>query len=329
MLFDSLMKFLVPITKLSFDSGGGGSNTTTATTIAYSPEEAARRSQVMDEAARLYGVTKDQIAGSAYPGAQPTAASANTLGAQQALLSAGQQVGASMPQVQQALNFGLTGALDVNNNPYLAQAVQAAINPVTQAYSGAGGTLSQIRTGAEEKGQFGGSRQGIAEALASRDYMQKVGDISSKMYSDAYSKGLDASIKSLSLVPETFQSYTLPSSWQSAVGAQQESYQSTQEAYDAAAREWQMNAPWLGLQNYANIVFGGGSGGGTTSSTSPAAETNPFMTALGAATMGTSLYNNIAPWFANPTTDAALMTAYAAMPAETAALADVAWLAAI
>lgn len=84
----------------------------------------------------------------------------------------------------------LAAAGDPANNPYFQSAVQSAIRPVTQQFQEQ--VLPSIKSGAQQAGQFGGSRQGIAEGLASRGYMDTVGDITSNMGNAAYAQGLNA-----------------------------------------------------------------------------------------------------------------------------------------
>lgn len=240
-------------------SSGGGktSSTTTATTQNYSPEEAARRAQVMDEANRIYNQTAPTISSAAYPGAQVAPFSAESVAAQNlAATNAGNQQTA-YGMLNEGLNYGLNGAMDVANNPYLQSAISAAIRPVTQQYVDPGGVLSSIRTNAAQAGQFGGVRQGMAEGIAAGRYLQDSTDMAAKMASSAYDKGQDTFAKTLALGPSTMQAGNIPVSTLSGVGAQKENYWNEQNAYDAAARLWGLNAPWAPLQNYASIVYGG------------------------------------------------------------------------
>ena len=88
---------------------------------------------------------------------------------------------------QNALNF----ALDPNNalnNPYLQTAMQSAIRPLTQNYQE--NVLSGITDQAAQAGQLGSSRQGIAEGIAARGYMNQVGDITGRMASQNYTDAL-------------------------------------------------------------------------------------------------------------------------------------------
>lgn len=242
--------------RICFGSGGGGS--TTSTTQNYSPEEAARRAQVMDEARRIYDVNASSMSASAYPGAAPAATSWETTAARN---YAGAY--ATGPAVQQASNinnavqFGLKDVLFPSSNPALAGSIDAAIRPITQSYTDPGGVMSQIRDSATVSGQYGGSRQGIAEGIAAGRYADAIGDVSSKLANENYQKGLDTFSRTLAFAPQALQTGLMPSQILSGIGAQKEYTAQELENYLANQRMWELNAPWTPLQNYASIVFGG------------------------------------------------------------------------
>ena len=265
-------------------SGGGKS---TSTTLNYSPEEAARRTQVMDEASRIYQATKGQAG--YYPGAVPVGADAATLAGQQHLLQAAQQANALNPLLAQSLQYGLTGAMDVGNNPYFQSALEASLRPLqTQMTQG----LQQVGSAAQQAGAYGGGRHGIAEALSFEKGMQSMGDVAAQMGNEAYRSGQGTFARTLAFAPSTIQSFGQGAQMESAVGAQRENLAQEQEAYRAAIREWQLNAPWMPLEQYANIVFNGGSSQSTASSSTPR---NPLgaiggaMAGYGLATMAPAL----------------------------------------
>jgi len=255
-------------------SGGGGKSS--STTVNYSPEEAAKRAQVMDEATNIYNATKGQLGNSKYPGAQVAPFANETLVAQNLAVSNAAAAQDSINQINQGVKYGLTDSMDVEKNKYLQSAIQAATRPITESYTDAGGVLSQIRGGAETAGQYGGSRQGIAEGLAAGRYAREVGDVTSQMASAAYDKGQDTFTKTLMFAPQALEAGMTPVHWLSSVGNQKEAYQQQLLDYDANAKMWGLNAPWLPLQNYANIVYGGAAPGTTTT-----AQTSGKRDALG------------------------------------------------
>jgi hypothetical protein len=240
----------------------------------------------MNEATKIYNGTKGQLSNSAYPGSKVAGLSNDTLVAQQVARANAGGAQQAVGQLSQGINYGLNGAMDVGNNKYLQDAIQAATRQNNQNFSDAGGTLSQIRTGAESAGQYGGSRQGIAEGLAASRLAQTNADTTATMMSDAYNQGQNTFSKTLAAIPSSMEAYSAPSSVLSAVGAQNENYQQQLNDYNAASQLWNLNSQWTPLQNYANIVFGG-TGNGTTTNTT----TNSSRTGLGTATQaaGTGL----------------------------------------
>lgn len=267
-------------------SGGGSKSTTTAVTQNFSPEEAAQRALVQQEAARIYGQTAPSMTKSSYPGATVVPFSMETKVARDLAEQTAevQRQGAGL--MNEGMLYGLNGAMDVQNNPYLQNAISAAIRPVTQQYVDPGGVLSSIRTNAVNAGQFGGVRQGMAEGIAAGRYTQNAFDTAGKMASDAYNTGQETFGKTLALAPQTMQANMLPVNTLSGLGVQNENLGQEQTAYDAAARMWGLNAPWAPLQNYASIVYGGANPSTTSSSEGPSQSSGGVRGALGGAASG-------------------------------------------
>ena len=333
----------LPGTGIRYGGGGGGGDTQTTSTntnISYSPEEAARRTQVMDEATRVYNQSAGQMIGAGYPGAQVVGQDWNTQagqdlmrqGANQINYGIGQTQGASNmaanalqqnagmsnyqnQQMAQGVNYGMNGAMDVRNNPYLQQAMNAAIRPVTDQWQGAGGALAQQRQAAQQSGQVGSSRAGIAEGITNRAYLNKVGDITAQMGSAAYDTGQKTFGTTLSQMPawqksaaenasmqsdfvknqaqalsQVTNAAQAPGAMYSAIGAQNENLAREYQDYYANQRMWGLNAPWVPLQNYASIVYGG-SAPSTQATASSTAPRNALGQVVGAGLAGASMYN--------------------------------------
>lgn len=246
-------------------SGGGG--TTTSTTQNYSPEEVARRTAVMDEAQRLYGT--GAIAGT-WDKAAPTAQSATSAAGEAAL------VGASGVQAQQAtaantaLNYGLAGAMDVTNNPYLESAISAAVRPQQASLTQA---LQQVGSAAQQQGAYGGSRQGIAEALSLEKGQQAISDTVSKMGSAAYDSGQQTFRTALGLAPAVQAMQTSPGTTLTSVGAAQEDRAQATSDYNASKAAYDADAQKRALESYANIVLNQGGSQATTKSSVPQTDT--------------------------------------------------------
>jgi len=83
-----------------------------------------------------------------------------------------------------------TPIMNFFNNPYVDQMVQGAAGDVTQNYRR--NIAPGIGTAALGTGNYGSSRQGIAEGIAQSDLNRQIGDISSGIRGQAYAQGLGA-----------------------------------------------------------------------------------------------------------------------------------------
>lgn len=132
---------------------------------------------------------------------------------------------------QNALNFALNPQNSFNN-PYLQGAMQSAIRPLTQNFQE--NVLSGITDGAVAAGQSGSSRQGIAEGIAARGYMDQVGDVVNNMayqnYNDGFNRmsnavGQAGQVANLGMLPSSIYQNVGNSDWdqlaryQAAIGA--------------------------------------------------------------------------------------------------------------
>jgi len=118
---------------------------------------------------------------------------------------------------QGALSFNLDPS-NAGNNPYLQGAMQSAIRPLTQNYQE--NVLSGITDQAVQSGQSGSSRQGIAEGIAARGYLDQVGDISSQMAYQDYGAGMDRMGRAIDQSGAVANLGMLPSSIQRDAGLQ-------------------------------------------------------------------------------------------------------------
>ena len=193
----------------------------------------------------------------------------------------------------------LLNAPNVNNNPYLAQSVNAAIQPMIDQYNQT--VLPGIRSGAVQTGQYGGSRQGIAEGIASGQLTRNIGNTSAGMYSNAYQQGMDSLSKAMLFGPQMIQLGQAPSSVLRGVASENELAQQNQINDAKRLFDYYQNLPYDKLNKYLTPLQGAGfaSTSGTSTSNVPSYGGNSTLGtiggALGLASLGTDLYKN---WFA-------------------------------
>ena len=214
----------------------------------------------------------------------------------------------------QALSSGVPGirarsAFANNLNPYINQASQAVLNPITEALTQQ--ILPNIRSSSIGAGQYGGSRQQLAEQGAVNSYIdratQAISPLQSQLYNQLIGGDIAGSLQTQrlgaergnellqqatlgsSIIPRLAQTGTalgvqgglLPSSILSSVGGQRR--QLDQAALDSAYQSGLTNT-FLPF-SLASQVAGLGSGfpGGSTYSQSQLPGQSPFQSILGAA----------------------------------------------
>ena len=144
-----------------------------------------------------------------------------------------QQQGQSLA-IQQALGLptgGLLNAFSANlnaanpfQNPALASTIAGAIRPLAQTFQEV--TLPGIVNDATAAGQFrGDSRSQIAQGIAARGFQDTVGDVVSRILSNAYGQGLQARTNTLGLAPTVFGAALQPGQTLQDIGALQQAQQ--------------------------------------------------------------------------------------------------------
>ena len=145
--------------------------------------------------------------------------------------------------------------MDVNRNPALRSAIEGATRPIIDATLQK--ALPAIRQDFIGAGQYGGTKQGLAESQAIRDMQQGVGDTASSMMNRAYETGMSGTLQGLGLQNQAhsnqIQQRLAASGLQdTAFGRQlQARLASGQQLDSAAARDIQNMLQKAGLQDTA------------------------------------------------------------------------------
>lgn len=191
----------------------------------------------------------------------------------------GQQVGTAA-NTNQYLSSG--AFLDPGSNPYVQNAVKAATDPIFQNL--AQSTIpGQQATGAAGSGvNYGGSREGVAEGLATQGAQRAAGQTAAGIENTALGQGLSATGQAIGQAPTTAASLALPGTATSAVGdVQQQQQQNVLNANNQAAMLQYM----LPLLQAQYLTQGAASlpGGSTSSTGQTTQEAAPWQIAAGSA----------------------------------------------
>jgi hypothetical protein len=214
----------------------------------------------------------------------------------------------------------LSNAADVANNPYVQDMLAANAQQVNQQLRE--NWLPAVNQGAASVNALGSSRQGIAQAQAIERAAQQLANTNASTMLNAYGQGLGAQSSALGQTGNMLQNLTAPMQTGAYAGSlsgqagnmiQQGAQNAlgwgqTTEGYqqaalnDAIARyNYQYEAPWINMQNAANMLqylqpLGVTTRSGTDSTSQYETAPNPgymspFQSAMGGASLGYGLYD--------------------------------------
>lgn len=190
-------------------------------------------------------------------------------------------------QAQQGISPFLSGQfMNVENNPYLQAAIGAATRPITQNYQEnvLPSISSAFNVGTDAYNQ---SREGIAQGIASRGYLDAISGVSANMANRGYETGLGATQASFGQVPGLTTAATAPGQAQWNIGALLQAHEQNLASAPGAFDQMQQQR----LAFPANLYTQVGQIGRQGTTTSPGVQGNPWLGALGGAIAGQQIYN--------------------------------------
>lgn len=227
--------------------GGGGQSQTTQVSIPeeFKPflfEERKAPSGFIGDQGQPGGIIPQAIALQQEGQLAPRSVQGETTQqAQQQLLDvAGGASGVIDPVVQ---NFLALQSRDPLSDPLTQQVADAATRPIFRQLEEV--ALPGVQDAAIGAGQFGGSRQGVAEAVLRDRAATSAGDITARIFSDALERDLLRKERGLGQAGQLLGLQTLPAQLTGQVGAQQ----------DILAGE-ETNAPGRNLLQLAQLLQG-------------------------------------------------------------------------
>lgn len=271
--------------------GGGGSPAPTQTSTTTTKQELSPEQRQLIAAASPALTTFANNPPTDYPGER--LAKLNPWETEAQHLAIGAAYGPAQQIADQAASTTsfLSGPnLYAESNPYLQSAIDTAIRPQRQTFGET--ILPGIRNNATSSGQFGGSRQGIAEGIASRGLSDAIAGTASSMSNANYQRGQESLVAALQAAPLTQQIQFTPASVVGSVGAQLHAQEQAQ--IDAQIQKY-MTAqllPYLAAKDVAGVAFGLPGGPTTSTSIGPAAQTQAntgTQDALGFGSLGLGL----------------------------------------
>ncbi len=268
--------------------GGTPAPQTQTTKQELSPEQRQLMQLAMPGVTQFAASTPQRYqAGSTIAGFDPS----QTAGQTGALNSAGVQTDLARSGAGTSQAWLSPQALDVNNNPGVQGMIDKSTRTINQGLTEQ--ALPAIRDSAERSGNFGSSRQGIAEGLASGRASSAIGDATSGILSKAYDTNVDAQLKALGLLPQTTGVQTQGDLTTSAVGDTRQALAQALLGEQVGNFNYDQMAPFLQSKEIMSLLTG--LPGGSTTTTASGPQKNMLTGALGGAASGASLGSAFGP----------------------------------
>lgn len=183
--------------------------------------------------------------------------------------------------------------LGPESNPFLQGAIDTAIRPIEEQYTR--NVIPGIASQAIAQGAYGGSREGISQAIAANDFLRNVGDVSSQIAFANYDAERNRQQLAPQLISQGAQMQLLPTDIMSTVGDRLQGFD--QQNLDNAFAQYEQNLlyPWQELERFMSMISAGTqSGFGTTSATQSSSGPSTAQNVLGGAIGGGGLGGSLA-----------------------------------
>lgn len=177
-------------------------------------------------------------------------------------LNQGQQAGINqqmgLGQMLQQMNLGQPGFqlgnsmlagdyLHPSSNPYLAETIKAATDPIMKNFQES--ILPSIQSSAIQQGAFGGDREGITSALAGSEAMRNIGNVSSQIAYQNYGQERQNQLQTPDFLSQLLGVAQAPGALQSSAG-------DAQQAAQLAQYQENLQAPFRPLIPFAQLLSG-------------------------------------------------------------------------
>lgn len=190
---------------------------------------------------------------------------------------------------QSALETMLRDPSVAATSPETQAMVQAAQNPMMAQLQEQ--ILPGVRAGATGAGQYGSTRQGVAEGVATGKTQEAMGNAAAKIQGDVYQKALLTQLQAAQMAPGLAEAGAAGSKQQIALGDLLRANEQGQLDIDQYNKTM---ADWGPLQQWSKLLYPAAGLGGTTTATQTGGGPGTAQSMLGAGMTGLGAYSSLA-----------------------------------
>ena len=174
----------------------------------------------------------------------------------------------------------------LNSNPYLQGAINAAVQPITNAFSSE--VMPGIDSNFSAAGRYGSGLQGAAYNDANQTLAQQIGNVSTNMAYQNYGDERQRQIQGMLFAPQMAQQDYNDLAMLGQAGQGYDQYNQNLINSDIEKYNYNQNADWNYLNDYIGLL-NGATGSSSTTKAPGQAPMSPITGALGGAMAGASL----------------------------------------
>lgn len=190
-------------------------------------------------------------------------------------------VNAAQDQLQKTINGDY-----LNSNPYLQGAINAAVQPITNAFSSE--VMPGIDSNFSAAGRYGSGLQGAAYNDANDTLARNIGNVSTNMAYQNYGDERQRQMQSMLFAPEMARQDYADLAMLGQAGQGYDQYNQNLINSDIEKWNYLQNADWNYLNDYIGLL-NGATGSSSTTKAPGQAGMSPLTGALGGAMAGASL----------------------------------------
>ncbi len=151
--------------------------------------------------------------------------------------------------------------------------------------------MPQIRSGASAAGQYGSTRQGVAEGVAIGKTQQAQADLATEVMGQAYQEGLKQRTIGMGMLPQMLQMEAQPAQAMASIEDMLRGEQQSEADVDYWNR---VNAQWAPIERWANLLLPAAGLGGRRQTTTSGGGTSTAGRLLGSGMTGLGAYSTLA-----------------------------------
>lgn len=187
-----------------------------------------------------------------FPGSTVAGFTPNQLGGFESLIAGSRNLAPQLSQAGDVISFNLGAGRDPGANPFLQDAISAAVDPIQERLQQQ--ILPSLASTAIAGGQFGGSRQALAESAAINDFTRNALNTAGQISFQDFLAGQQRALQSINAIPTLQSAALLPGQIQTTVGEAEQGLNQANINEQIARHQFGQGATAENIREFQNLL---------------------------------------------------------------------------